>query len=801
VLLPLALALGGFASMVDEVVWTRLLSLAVGSSVYAFSLILAAFITGLGLGSLIVSRFVGRVEECLLLPLFYGAEIVIGLFSLAIIPVLGRFPVEIVALTTRFSQSFSLLQAVEFFLFFLLFLIPTLLMGIVFPVAVTLYRRTGDVGRSIGILYSANTVGALIGSFAGGFLLIPLLGLRGTIIAAATVNLVIAMLLRPPLRLSTGLQTTVVALALILLILLLPEWDRAILTSGAHLYGRAPAGDITEEDVRIVYYKEGVTAVVSVIREGNHLSLKINGKTDASSGSSREDMRTQILSAHLPLLLHTNPQSVLVVGLGSGITLGSVLRHPVETVECVEISPDVVEASRYFDAYSGAPLDDPRVRLIVGDGRNHITLTDRRYDVIISEPSNPWIAGMSDLFTVEYFEQCRRHLNPGGVMCQWLQAYRMSDRDIGSVVRTFRSVFPHVVLWESTAGIDYLLTGTFDRDPVIDARDVEARLTDDRIRSDLRRIRVATLPDLLAHWITADGGIDRIAGSASIHTDDNALLEFSTPKSLYRSLTAHDIGRFASHRVDIAPLLTNVSPVFLNRISTARQARETSLSGIAHQLSGRFVEAETAFRQAIAINPDDADAVYFLSKIQVARGRAHARQNRIDEAIRTYRETLSIDSSNAVAHRELGYLYELKGMDSLAVEEYRQAVTADPAYPNARNTLGNFYLKRGDHDEAERVYREAIAIDPWYVNAYNNLGSLYARRGEHEKAGDLFRRAIHLDPTFVSAYNNLGNLYLLKGDHEKAAEQWKRSLRLDPENLRAKEGLKHLRHLSDQKGR
>ena len=189
------------------------------------------------------------------------------------------------------------------------------------------------------------------------------------------------------------------------------------------------------------YYKEGASSTVSVRRLTGTTSLAIDGKIDASNAG---DMLTQRLLGLLPVLApRPAPQDIAVIGLGSGVTVGSALAPgTVRRADVIEISPEVVEASRFFDRESGAPLSKPGVRLIVGDGRSHLLLTPQRYDVIISEPSNPWMAGVAALFTREFFEAARARLKPDGLLCQWAHTYDISPDDLQSIVRTFASVFP-----------------------------------------------------------------------------------------------------------------------------------------------------------------------------------------------------------------------------------------------------------------------------------------------------------------------------------------------------------------------
>ena len=235
------------------------------------------------------------------------------------------------------------------------------------------------------------------------------------------------------------------------------------MSSGAAIYAMqylpsARDGTVTSvlKEREIVFYRDGPSATVAVVQSGGISSLSVNGKVDASNYAA--DMPTQIMLGHLPLLLHRHPRDVLVIGLGSGITAGAVARHPIERLDVVEIEPAVVEASRYFTRENHDVLRDRRARLIVADARNFLLTAPGDYDVITSEPSNPWIGGVATLFSREFFALARERLRPGGVMVQWVHGYSLAPEDLGMIVATFRSVFPATSLWQVAPG-DYLLVG------------------------------------------------------------------------------------------------------------------------------------------------------------------------------------------------------------------------------------------------------------------------------------------------------------------------------------------------------
>ena len=806
-LLLLSFGLAGFASMVYEVAWTRVLTLVIGSSVYAFSLMLTAFISGIGLGSIVFSRWIDRRRN--LLFGFALIEIVIGLSALLFVPILGKLPLFFVHIIVRYSSYFGLLHLIEFGLILLLMLPPTTMMGVAFPLISKIYtRHLEQIGHSIGNVYSANTLGAILGSFMGGFILVPWLGIQQTIFVAVTVNLLlgIAFLLGNRLVLfwKRGAAAAILLVVVLFTAYVIPPWDQMLLTSAPYLYAykyekratgqRESIAKAMKERRKILYHKEGVTTTVTVTQAGDEIFLKVNGKTDASS---KKDLRTQSLLSHLPLLLHSNPRDVLLIGLGSGISLGAAEQHRnVESIECVEISPEVVEASHFFDHVNHRAGQDPRARIIVEDGRNHIALTSKQYDVIISQPSNLWISGMADLFTVEFFTLCRKHLRKGGLMGQWVQAYLMSRRDFQSVIRTFASVFPHVSLWESHAGEDYFLIGSVSEAP-LSVRALEQRMIEEDVRRDLARINVLDAPTLLSCMVTAGPNVLQFTDEAPIHTDDNALLEFAAPKSMYRILygspEAYTLSDIAPYRTGPVPFLIDPGPAEINRIRRAYQARTRALSGRVYEAQHNTDQAIAEYQKALSLNPMDLEAVHRLPPLYFSQGYAYMRHNQNDLAIAAYRKGLAIQSDNANAYRNLGLLYERTGKIVQAELAYTRAVDLFPGFVEAWNNLGLLYIQERQYDKAIAAYQRAIQADRDYAIAHENLANAYLLTDQTDRAIAQYQQALRLNPDLIAAYTNLGTAYIKKGLYNKAKTAFQAALKRDPDNANIAQKLNQLR--------
>ncbi len=590
-----AFALTGLAALALEVAWTRVLTLVIGPSVYAFSLMLAAFLAGLGLGALIFSWAIARFRWRGTAP-FIALSAAAGILAFLTTLAFGRLPL----LYASFFLSWGALAdpralfAIGLAISGLVMLPATLAMGGLFPAALQaaqLSRRAA--GRATGALYAANSAGAIAGAFAAGFVLVPLVGLQGTVLTAAWLYLLVAGGLALITYRGSRAAWLLAAAAVILGPLLwrtAPSWDRMLMSSGVYTggYEAVPSPDDLDWSGRgyeELFYEEGLVSTVLVAREGTlygrlgedslpSVFLVVSGKVDASSVS---DMPTQIMSAHIPLALHRRPRRVAVIGLASGTTAGSALRHEIESLDVVEIEPAIVEASHEFDFVNGRPLEDPRTRVTVADGRTFLSLGDNPFDVIISEPSNPWMSGVSNLFTREYFELARARLADGGIFAQWVQMYGMSPENVRVLLRTFQAVFPEADVFNTLQFADLLLIGSVDGlriDPEAIARRVGAA----SVSADLHRIGVEDAAGLLAYGRLGPAELSDLIGPAGpLNTDDNAYIEFRAPLDLYRQTRGDNERQIGMFAAGLAPYLSSADAgalaAFLERLAAEYRAR------------------------------------------------------------------------------------------------------------------------------------------------------------------------------------------------------------------------------------
>jgi spermidine synthase len=559
----LALASGAFGLGL-ELLWMRSLSLVIGASIYAFNLMLLSVLLGLVLGTWAYERWLksaardaGRWLRFLLL----GLAVLLPLQVLLI----GQLPAYYLTLKQFLPPSFGSNQVAGFALSFPCLLLVTAPLGMLFPLLSHVAGANSWTTRALSArLFAFNSTGAVLGALGCGFLLIPAVGLQAAYAWLAAIPLSLSLLLWGLQRGWQARQLLALPLGAVLFCAGLAPyfrpWDPGVMSSGMYLSSNdlAKRGGASSwlknlklffympfdlpveisKISRLLYYKEGAEAVVAV-RQSLQIpatTLVINGKPDASN----QDQGTQKLLAHLPLLLHPNPKNALIIGWGSGCSTGTTGLYPLESITCVELVPDTLETAGFFLDLNRGVLNDPRLKMNLQDGRTFLLAAKGSWDTISSEPPNPWISGVANLFTSEFYAIVSRHLNPGGIFCQFFHYYSMSSDDLKLELRTFARAFPHSSLWlvpaepgQNISG-DLCLVGSVQPHDLDPARFAEA-LKSPAVAEDLRLMNLPTASIFLATRLLGEGEMLSYAGDGPLNTDDRPLLEFSVPHSLYRS--------------------------------------------------------------------------------------------------------------------------------------------------------------------------------------------------------------------------------------------------------------------------
>lgn len=588
----------GFASLGYEILWTRVLLFAFTSTLQAFAVILSTFLAGLALGSVlfaVADRRGGRVRA-LATALSLG-----GLLALLLVPLSPR--------ATDIVRSFAAggegaVTAGMALAAGLVILAPATLMGFVFPMTSRLLTRDlRHAGRGIGSAYTVNTVGAVLGSLTTGFVLIPALGLKGSLMALAAVQVAMGWALLPW---AEGRAAARRLAALSGLGMLAAFWGASSLLRGPNPFDRVPAE-------RIVAHRDGVAASVSVVRnERGGRTLRIDGFETAASDAVAAYMG---MMTHIPMLLHPDPHRLLVICFGTGTTAGAGLHYPGARVDVVDIDPNVFAMAGHFRDVNGGVAGDPRARLVVDDGRNFLLTTTGTWDVITSEPMPPVFAGVSSLYSREYYALARRRLKPGGILVQWLPFHLMTPAEAASILRTVQGEFPETTLWvHSLTGI---IVARRDAPVRIDTARLRALWSLPGLRGDLARLGVPTIGHFAGLYMLGPAGVRRISSGAPLVTDDFPLLETHAPLWLSGRWNAgrlcHNEAQALEvvYRARLDELLPLDPSPDAERLQGARPAGSRLLLGGLYVDTGHYDLARAEFEAGLGAAADPAERDLF----------------------------------------------------------------------------------------------------------------------------------------------------------------------------------------------
>jgi spermidine synthase len=511
--------LSGFLVFAAEVIETHLLALLIGNSAYAFGLMLAVFLVCLATGAARAPAFAERHGDSALLFGLAASALAIAVT----LPLWDLLPL-LFAFAGKHVHSWAGREITRALAAFVILALPTYWMGTTFPLLLTRVAARADVAREVGKLTVANTVGTITGSIVTGYAILPLLGSQRALssVAIAFAAAAIAAAFAAKGSLSSMPRRALLGSALaVALVIFLPRWDMARLTSGANVYfAMGPPPD------EIIFVREDVHGgVTTATRRGDLTTLYTNGKFQGDDGP---EMPAQRRFAHFPSLFVRREHRALVVGLGTGTTLGTIAAYPYDHIDVAEISPSIVEAARlFFKGPSVGALDDPRVALHLNDGRNVLLVATEPYDLITIELTSVWFAGAASLYSREFYELTRARMTSGGVLQQWVQLHHIRRSELAVIIRTLKTVFPHVALF--VGGSQGILVASAE--PLIASKSRLDRLAErPALRATMSGLH---LEDLLSEIVASGEELDRFVRETEdpiLSTDDNLYLEYATPK-------------------------------------------------------------------------------------------------------------------------------------------------------------------------------------------------------------------------------------------------------------------------------
>jgi spermidine synthase len=585
-------ALTGFSSFLYEVGWIRMLSLVLGSSTHAFELMLSAFILGIAFGGLWVRRRIDAERDPVWL--LGWVQVAMGIAAIATLPVYGssframELAMQALARSEGGYQAFNLVShgialAVMFPAAFCA--------GMTLPLitAALLRRRAGEA--VIGQVYAANTAGAIAGVAAAVHIGFPLLGLKGMIVAGAAIDLALGVVL---LRMAAGgsprlraAGAAALAVGVLLFAGFGVQLDAHRMASGVYRLGALPS----PAQQKVEFQVDGKTATVSVVRNDQALALLTNGKSDGAIRMDgiepTDDEIMMTLLGALPQLLAPEARRVANIGFGTGMTTHILLASErYEAVDTVEIEPAMVRAAQLFRPFNARALDDPRSRIHFDDAKTYFSSRQQRYDVIVSEPSNPWVSGVSSLFSQEFYRDVRRYLNDGGLLLQWVQAYEMNPQLLASILRALEASFPDYELWMPSHGDLIIVAAHNGRVPRADPR----AFANPKLRAELARFQIRNVDDLQVHRLGAAAALGPYFSTfgVPVNSDFQPYLDLRAPQARFLRSQADDVAHLtetglpliewfdAEGRMPDPRRMTQGVRPWLRRAAYADQARAVS---------------------------------------------------------------------------------------------------------------------------------------------------------------------------------------------------------------------------------
>lgn len=731
----LAAMLCGFVSLALEVIWFRALILVFGSTTYSFTVMLGVFLLGISIGSLLVARVLDRLRDGLL-PLLGASLALIGICTLASLYFFDRGPDFLLRYLVAHQFSWEGMNRARFLISAAHLALPALLFGIAFTVATRLVRRDEPSSSgAVGMVYALNTLGAVAGSFAGGFFLLPLLGMErsllvlGGIMAGAGLLTLVVAGRRVALRVGSGLAAATLLLALLISP---PSWNKALLASGAFFgpFNFVRDGKITLRATimndRLLHYEEALSSTVSVHLGSNEQKyFCVDGKTEADQ--SPRSMVLQRMIGHLPMLFHPAARNAVNIGLGAGVSFGALGQHPLDHLEVVEIEPAVQEAVRVWGRLNHNILDNPKSILTINDGRNHLFSTTNRYDVITADPFEPVMAGAAHLYTEDYFKLAHGRLNKGGIMGQYLPLYELSLDDYLSIVRSFVSVFPESALFFT--GFDTILLG-FESEMQLDAATLRRHFEIPAVKASLADIGFTT-PEMLLGMFVADlSRQPEFATSGILNTDDRPYVEYAAPRSALQYTT--DANQSALLHV-FTPIpqewLDGLEPEAAARLQAEHGAVRLMLESGVLRAQQNMEEAYARLLKAHEIAPENPVVKNELVAMMEGSAAALRAAGQRDESAKQYQIILKLDPDHFWAMHNLIDLGMIAGRNDFAQKVLDRALAVYPDSPLMLAQKGKFLYSSGQKIEGLALLQQAAEKHPDHLGMWQDLANLSALDG------------------------------------------------------------------------
>ena len=727
----------GALSLALEVIWFRALILVFGSTTYSFTVMLGIFLLGISLGALAIAPLLDRFKNWL--PLLAAMVAATGLYTLWSLYAFDRSPEFLLNYLVKSGFTWAAMNQAKVLIAIQHLGIPALLFGAIFATATRMIRHETDSSpRATGFVYALDTVGAVVGSFVAGFILLPTLGLNYSFLLLSVAGLVVglgSLIIWGRLNWIRGLALAVLLATAGYGIVKPPLWNPSMLSAGAFFApynfvrdGRVVLREMIQSD-RLLFYREALASTVSVHIGDNELKFFcIDGKTEADQ--TPRSMILQRMIGHLPLLFHPDAKTAVNIGLGAGVSFGALATHPLDHKEVVEIEPTVKHAVRVWGDLNHNVLDRDDIIITINDGRNHLFATTNRYDVITADPFEPVMAGAAHLYTVDYFQLAHDRLRENGVMGQFLPLYEMSLDDYLMIMRSFVSVFPNTAVFYT--GFDTVLVG-FKGDIRMNADVLRRNFEVPEVKASLVDVGFQTPESLLSMFVADLSQNPEMAGQGRLNTDEHPYIEFNTPRHVLRYTTDENQMALLQHFTPIPEAwLEGIDEETASRLQQEHEAVRMMLQAAVLRSQGQHEQAFILLAQANQVAPANPVIKNEMVAMLTVSAQALQRAGQDEDAVMQYQTALRLDPTDFWSIHNLVELGMKANEVEFASRVLAHGLAQYPASPLMMGLHGRFLYTMGQTDEALEKLRLATEIQPGSLKLWNDLRNVASLSGDFD---------------------------------------------------------------------
>ena len=718
----------GFVALGAEVIWTRYLGLLINNTVYTYTLTLSVVLIGLVLGSILASQFSDRTASRAFL--FGALQIATGIIALTLLK-----------LSPETWRQFG----DDLWVYFAILLPPAILSGAAFPLAIRLATKNAEhTTRVTGNLIAVNTLGGILGSLLIGFIGLPFFGLEKSLLFITGANLAIGITAWFWLERKHHIIKYAASAIAILIYLGIPYYSQT----------QIPA-DFIGEGRDLVDYREGFGANMAVVQRDNDLELEIDKWWQGGSKKTH-----QIMAAHVPMLLHPNPKTILVVGVGTGQTASRFLMYPIDQLACVDIEPTLFPFIRkHFDTEW---ISDPRVKIIREDGRNYLRHTASTYDIISLELGEVSRPGIAFFYTTDFYQQTRQRLNHSGYLIQFVPLRFLTENQFRGIVHSFLTVFPQSILWYNTS--ELLLIGTTSETFNVSPDLLKQRLTNEQIHTDLQYSHWGGVEHylnqphvFLGGYLMSPPNLSKLATNAVTYSDNRPILDYETVQNATELSNELAFTKILYNHLDpINTLIPSETDTLISAIQT-KNLREIAARVFVRQASDlistrNHSRIATLCYEAIRQHPEHLGAHRMFADAMMQLGRPQ-------DAEKHYTEVLRLEPTDARALNGRAVTLHRTGRLEEAIRQYSEAIRYHPDNSLSQNGIAMALYRLGRLDEAIHHYKEAIRLRPNRPDTYVDLGTALMQANRPQEAISYLQNALQLHPNHPKAQRALSQAH------------------------------------------